>query len=111
MARVEFDDIAGPMGELALQPSRGAPVLGANEVCRWHLLPSCRTDPLPGHLHALPGKMIRRLRLDLEVAVLQEGVVQQLGPNSESTCVRVDLEEGRRPAIPEVRQALTNSGR
>lgn len=36
MAGIELDDTAGPAGELALPPRRGAPVLSADEVRRAH---------------------------------------------------------------------------
>ena len=80
MAGVELDDAAGPAGELALQPRRGAPVLSAADVRRGHLLPCGRLDRLPGHLHALPGEVVRRPR-----GQLRESAEQQLWPNFRRT--------------------------
>jgi hypothetical protein len=99
MARVELDDTAGPAGELALQPGRGARVLGAHEVCRGDVVPGSRPNRLPGHLHVLNGEMIRRLGLDVGVAVLQECVHQQLGANLERPGVEVDV-EGNGAGVP-----------
>ncbi|MDF3050879.1 MAG: TetR family transcriptional regulator [Pseudonocardia sp.] len=57
MARVELNDTAGPACELALQPGRGARVLGAHEVRRGNVVPGSRSNRLPGHLHTLTGEM------------------------------------------------------
>ena len=112
MASIELDDVPGPLGEGSLQPRRRSPVLRADEVGRWDLLPGRRSDRLGGDLHALPRQPRRRLRLDVRVAVLQERLHKQLGADAERARLEVDVEKRCRGAavVAELGQALPHLG-